>query len=105
MKKILIVSAMLIAAPSVSFADAVSDAYKVCESIDATGMSSQKCEVSGWNSSITAVIDMSSGEARKLCVQMAEMIKAKGAIFEGKWTLNIKSPYSGDNTIAFCKLR
>jgi hypothetical protein len=85
-------------------ADTVSNAFALCSVIDSTGMASAPCEVSGWNSSVTAVIDMNSGEARKLCSQIAGLMRQKGLSFDKGWTLQIKSPYSGENSIAFCPL-
>lgn len=85
-------------------ADTVSNAYALCSVIDSTGLASAPCEVSGWNSSVTAVIDMNSGEARKLCSQIAGLMRQKGLSFDKGWTFQIQSPYSGGNSIAFCPL-
>lgn len=94
----------LITTPATAKTDSVSSAYALCSVVDGTGLASAPCEVSGWNQSVTATIDMTSGEARKLCVQVADMIRQKGATFDRGWTFQIKSPYSGDNAIAFCNL-
>jgi len=82
----------------------VDNAYAVCQVIDGTGLASKPCEVSGWNSAVIATIDMSSVEARKLCPQIAGLLRDKSVRFKGEWTLQIRSPYSGDNSIAFCRL-
>lgn len=79
-------------------------AYALCRVIDGTGLTAAPCDVSGWNQSITTVIDMTSGEARKLCAQMSAYIKKEGIQFREGWTLQIKSPYSGDNSIAYCNV-
>lgn len=79
-------------------------ACALCSVVDSTGLGSQPCEVSGWNSSVTATLDMSSSEARKVCAQVAALLKQKGISFDAGWTLQIRSPYSGDNTIAYCDL-
>lgn len=79
-------------------------AYALCSVVDSTGLGSQPCEVSGWNSSVTATLDMSSSEARKVCAQVAALLKQKGISFDAGWTFQIRSPYSGDNTIAYCDL-
>jgi hypothetical protein len=47
---------------------------------------------------------MNSSEARKLCVQVSTLMASKGAHFDGGWTFQIKSPYSGGNSIAYCNL-
>lgn len=82
----------------------VQNAYALCSIIDGTGLASAPCEVSGWNSSVTATIDMTSAEARKLCSQISGEMKNRGVRFRQGWTLQIKSPYSGTNSIAFCNL-
>lgn len=102
-KTIATVAAILSASPAFAV-DAVDNAYSLCRMLDGTGLTSSKCEVSGWSSTVTTTIDMSSDEARKLCAQISESVADKGMVFGG-WTLNIKSPYSGGNNIAFCTLR
>jgi hypothetical protein len=92
------------AVPAAADDKSVNYAYALCSVIDGTGLASSPCEVSGWNSSVTATIDMTSSEARKLCGQVAGMMRQKGATFREGWTLQIKSPYSGGNSIAFCDL-
>ncbi len=99
----LAVVASLIATPVM--ADAVENAYRLCQVIDGTGLGSSPCEVSGWDGSVTATMDMASGEARKTCVGMVSMLAQKNIRFPGRqWTLQIKSPYSGKNSIAYCNL-
>lgn len=82
----------------------VKHAYTLCEVFDSTGLTSSPCQVSGWNSTVTAVVDMTASEARKLCPQVAGMMQARGARFNKGWKLQIRSPYSGENSIAFCTL-
>ncbi|BBD37528.1 hypothetical protein Amn_24080 [Aminobacter sp. Y103A] len=103
MKYVVTLAAFL--APSAAFADAVESAYRLCQVIDGAGLSTQPCEVSGWSGTVTAYLDMTGGEARKTCQGMAEMLSAKGMRFpKRQWTLQIKSPYSGGNSIAYCNL-
>lgn len=85
--------------------DAVNSAFLLCQVIDNTGLSSAPCEVSGWSGTVTATIDTTSGEARTMCAGMTSQLKAKGILFSGRqWTLQIVSPYSGGNSIAYCNL-
>ncbi|MBB2674536.1 hypothetical protein [Rhizobium lentis] len=96
-------AASLVAAPA--FADAVENAYLLCQVIDNTGLSSSPCEVSGWGGTVTATIDMDSVNARETCTGMIGMLRQKNVRFEGRqWTLQIASPYSGGKSIAFCNL-
>ncbi|WP_245426421.1 hypothetical protein [Phyllobacterium bourgognense] len=84
--------------------DSVNSAYYLCAVMDKTGLASAPCEVSGWNSSVTATIDMNSDEARDLCGKIAGMMRDKGKAFRSGWTFQIKSPFSGQNSIAYCNL-
>jgi hypothetical protein len=78
--------------------------HALCKQIDATGLASAPCAVSAWNSSVTATIDMNSDEARKLCAQISGLMRQSGTRFDPGWTLQIRSPYSGENSIAYCAL-
>jgi len=101
------VLAAICALPSAAHADSessVKSAYALCETLDRTGMTSAPCEVSGWGSRVTTVIDMQTTEAQKTCRNVASIMRDRGFSFDQGWTLQIKSPYSGDNSIAFCKL-
>lgn len=93
--------------PTLAFAqtDAVDRAFKACTWMDMTGLASQPCEVSGWRSTVTLYLDMSSAEARETCAGLPNILRTKDAVPGGDWTLEIKSPYSNDNTIAQCPLR
>ena len=84
--------------------DSVSSAYALCRVIDGTGLASTPCEVSGRNSSVTATVDMIPSEARDLCPRLAAAANGEGLSFEDGWKLLIRSPYSGENSIAFCDL-
>lgn len=85
-------------------ADSVSNAFALCQVIDNTGLTSQPCEVEGWGSTVTATIDMNSAEARKTCAMMVDHLRKQGVNFDAGWTLQIRSPYSNGNSIAYCKL-
>lgn len=80
------------------------NAHYLCSMLDGTGLMSEPCAVSGWNSSVTATIDMDGGEARDLCGKLARSMRSNGKTFDKGWTLQIKSPYSNDKSIAFCNL-
>lgn len=98
-----IIPAVLLSSQSFAAEGSVMNAKKLCAMIDASGLSSQECEISGLGSSVTATFDMTPGEARSLCKKLSDHVYASGMRFGG-WKLNIKSPYSGSNSIAFCKL-
>lgn len=97
--------ALLLNAPcSASSNPSVDNAFRLCTGLDATGSLTQECEVSGWNSTVSIKTDLKPDEAREFCSGIVGIAKKKGWTFEPKWQLRIYSPYSGENTIAVCKL-
>lgn len=58
---------MVLGLSQVSHADTIDNAFKFCSALDATGVLSKLCDVSGWNQSIDVTMDTSSSEARKIC--------------------------------------
>lgn len=99
----LIMAAMFLAAAPAS-AGTISSANALCRIIDGTGFSSAPCSVSGWHQTVTATVDMHAAEARKLCPRLAGLMREKRLSFDAGWKLEIRSPYSGSSTIAFCAL-
>lgn len=90
-----------------AFADSessVNHAYKLCEVFDNTGMLSEPCSVSGWNSSVDVKMDTSGSEARKICNGVAKVMRTQGVRFDKRWKIRIYSPFSGDSTLAQCNL-
>lgn len=86
-----------------ALADAVDDAFFTCALFERTGLTTS-CEVQGWGSTVDVRMDMNSGEARKTCAQVAQMIRDQrgGALRLASWKLKIFSPYSGDQPIVVC---
>ena len=83
----------------------VDSAFKLCQAIDISGVAAEPCQVSGFNSSITISLDMTSIEARKSCIQIPNYLKGRYKLnFDSGWRFIIKSPYSNGNPIATCKL-
>ena len=89
---------------STASADSVNNAFLICQVFDATGLLSEPCSVSGWNSSIDVKMDTNGREARKMCSGIASMIQSKGINFDDGWRVRIYSPFSGESTIAQCNL-
>jgi len=99
------VTLLAFACPRNAHADVVDDAYKVCAAMENTGLTTS-CKVDGWKGAIDVRIDTSSTEARKICEGVAEMMAQQtGSFRDGRWKLQIFSPYSGDQPVAVCKLR
>lgn len=79
-------------------------ARAICNWIDRTGLTSQPCESSGWSNTIVVTLDTTAAEGRKICAQIAGLLRQEDLSPGPDWTLHIKSPYSGTNSIAFCQL-
>lgn len=77
------------------------EARAMCLALDRTGLASAPCTYSGWNSTITMTINMAASEARSLCQQMVTHGRRNNLNLSG-WRLEIRSPYSGNSSIAFC---
>ncbi|MFJ6323841.1 MULTISPECIES: hypothetical protein [unclassified Rhizobium] len=106
MKRFLVVATVLVVANSAMAADdVVSNAYRVCKMIDNTGLFTGPCQVSSRKYAVTATIDVPTADARKACMQIAGVASSKGYHFPGgEWTVQLKSPTSGDKSVAFCRL-
>lgn len=84
--------------------DSVDSAFRLCAFFDNSGLTSEKCKVSGWDESVNVTMDMTSETARTSCKMLAASAKKNKILFTKGWTLKIYSPYSGEKTIAFCPL-
>ncbi|GAC1040069.1 hypothetical protein thsrh120_00730 [Rhizobium sp. No.120] len=106
MKLFLAAATMLVGASSAMAADdAVNNAFRVCKMIDNTGLFTAPCQVSSRRNAVMATIDLPIADARKACAQITGVVSSKGFHFPGgEWTVQIKSPTSGDKSIAFCRL-
>ncbi|NHC51492.1 hypothetical protein [Pseudomonas sp. AU8050] len=82
----------------------VDNAFTLCRMLDSTNMLSEPCDVSGWGSSVDISVDMTAQEARKLCPSIKNMLTKNNMTFDKRWTMKVKSPYSGDKAIATCQL-
>jgi hypothetical protein len=82
-------------------ADAIDDAARTCQAVDATGVASEPCSYSAF--AIRISLDTTGSEAVKICKGMADEIR-KVAAFPPGWKLYIYSPFSGDKTLAVCSL-
>ncbi|MDK4722444.1 hypothetical protein PH552_24105 [Rhizobium sp. CNPSo 3968] len=106
MRLFLAVTTALVVANSAMAADeAANNALRVCKMIDNTGLFTAPCQVAGRKNAVVATIDLPSADARKACMQIAGVASSKGFHFPGgEWTVQIRSPTSGDKSIAFCRL-
>lgn len=107
MKAVLVACALGISAISATwaFADVIDNAYGLCDSLDQLGILTAPCNVNGWKASIDIHVDTNGPAAQKLCQQISQTAARNGIPFEGAWSIRIFSPFSGDNTIATCRLK
>ncbi len=101
----LIIAGLMLATPVVADSTtSVTSAYYTCALLDGTGLTSSPCDVDGWGSTVRVSIDMTASEARDLCGDVAGLLRSKGRSFDAGWTLQIRSPHSGSESIAYCDL-
>lgn len=98
------ISMIFIASSASADNKSVENAYGLCQVFDKTGLVSEPCSVSGWNSSVDVRMDTNGGEARKVCSAVVQMVRKQGLRFDNRWKIRIYSPYSGDRPIAQCRL-
>lgn len=91
--------------PAEAAGGAVDSALYLCRLVDSAKLASSPCEVSGPKATVTVSLDVSSFEARKTCNQLAEQMRSLHRTFDARWTLEITSPHSNGQTIAYCRLR
>ena len=101
---VLVTASLISTASTASPKDSVESARYLCALVDGTGLTSSPCEVDGFGSRVLASIDMTSSEARELCGQVRDLMVQRKRFFDRGWTLHLRSPYSGDQSIAYCDL-
>jgi hypothetical protein len=80
---------------------AIQMAEFLCKLSDATGLSSAPCSTN--YHTIKMSFDLSVGDARQVCTDLAELSKAKKLHFDHQWRIEIHSPYSS-GPMAWCVL-
>lgn len=84
--------------------DAVSNAKMLCRAVDTT-ISLSPCTYSEETKTVTVSVATGGGDAQQLCQTIESSLVEKHIYFGADpWKLNLKSPASGDNTIASCDL-
>ena len=100
-----VAAALAVAGSAMAADDAANNAFRVCKMIDNTGLFTAPCQVANRRNAVVATIDLPAADARKACMQIAGVASSKGFHFPGgEWTVQIRSPTSGDKSIAFCRL-
>ncbi|NEI70123.1 hypothetical protein GR212_11115 [Rhizobium lusitanum] len=100
-----VTTALVVANSAIAADDAVNNAFRVCKMIDNTGLFTAPCQVANRRNAVVATIDLPIADARKACVQITGVASSKGFHFPGaEWTVQIRSPTSGEKSIAFCRL-
>ncbi|MGV1757791.1 hypothetical protein ACQZ6F_16605 [Rhizobium sp. A22-96] len=84
--------------------EAVTNAKTLCRAVDTT-ISLSPCTYSEEAKTVTVSVATAGGDARELCQTIVSSLVEKQIYFgAAPWKLNLKSPASGDSTIASCDL-
>jgi hypothetical protein len=84
--------------------DAVTNAKTLCRGVDTT-ISLSPCTYSEETRTVTVTVATRGGDAQELCQTIQSSLSEKQIYFgSDPWKLVLKSPASGDNTIASCDL-
>ena len=100
----MLLAAFIVHLPQASAAEALENAYFVCDIFERTGMSSE-CRVSNITSSVEVMIEIDQAEARNVCAVIVKSMAEKKRVFGGQWKLRIYHPQRADTPLAACDLR
>jgi hypothetical protein len=81
---------LLLLLPSLSSADALENAYFVCDVFEKAGISTE-CQVAHVLRQINVHIDTSAAEAQEICAVMVRRLAEKQRLFGRGWKLNVLS--------------
>lgn len=82
----------------------VQTASRICSMIDAAGAATQPCSYSGWSATIDVVVNATPEDAMDFCLGVKEMLNGEDMYLMPGWRMNLRSPFSGENNIAMCRL-
>jgi hypothetical protein len=97
-------AAFIFILPPMSLADAMENAYFLCDVFAKTGVSTE-CKASHLASTVDVIIATDDAEARKVCSVIANSMVQKKRSFGGQWQLRIFAPNRADEPLAACALR
>lgn len=97
-------AAVLLGLPVAASADALENAYFVCDVFEKTGVSTD-CDVSSVNSTVDVVVEATPAEAANVCTVIVQRMVEKRRSFGARWKLRIFAPDRADEPIAACALR
>jgi hypothetical protein len=103
MRRVLL-AALLFHLPPASSADALENAYFLCDLFAKTGVSTE-CTPSHVTSTVDVTIDTTAAEAGQVCSVIVNNMAQKGRTFGGQWKLRIFAPDRADEPLAACALR
>jgi hypothetical protein len=100
----LLAATLLVQLPSFAGAQALENAYFVCDIFEKTGISTE-CQVEHVARRFEAKVDTSEDEAQKICAIMVGRLADKKRFFGPGWKLSILSPERAQAPLAECTLR
>ncbi len=96
--------AFLLLLSRLACADAIENAYFVCDVFEKTGVSTD-CNVSSVNFTVDVVVEATPAEAENVCTVIVQRMAETRRAFGGRWKLNIFAPNHAEEPIAVCALR
>ncbi len=102
--RLLLLAAVLAAAPLLASADALENAYFVCDVFQKTGVSTD-CDVSSVSSTVDVVVEATPAEAADVCTVIVKHMAEQRRSFGGRWKLRVFAPDHAGEPLAACALR
>ena len=89
---------------SVATADALENAYYVCDIFEKTGISTE-CQVEHVVHQVNVKVETSEADAQNICAVITQKLAEKKRYFGGDWKLRVLSPEQSTTPLAECPLR
>jgi hypothetical protein len=98
------VAALATVLPPVASADALENAYYVCDIFDKTGISTE-CQIEHVVHQIDVKVATTGADAQNICAVITQRLAEKKRFFGGDWKLRVLSPEQTADPLAECPLR
>lgn len=102
--RFLVAALLALSLVSSASADEIKKAQGLCAGLAMLTDFSKPCDVNGWGPSVDIWVDMTGAQAAEFCRGVVTLAAQTGLVFPRDWELRIYSPFSGENTIAYCTI-
>ncbi len=82
--------------------EAIRQARAICTLLDRTGVTTSPCAVGAMTITLHAILEVE--QAREICASIVRRSREANYAFGGKWKFDIRTPFSGGQSIAWCRL-